>query len=1528
MKMRRAIVAFLAVICIFALVCTFGVFAEGTNRVYAETNTSAGQGEYGYCYIYLDDLTDLASLNVAVHYDTDKVTVIDSYNQVACSLYDFSNNDGCLQYSYIFNGEGSSEKTNLFYFYYQIDENAEIGSTYFDIVVSDAYNSSLEPVSISGSRYNFTITEKKVAKTAYVYGSTDVETSVREEFEINYYLSDWEIASGAMAISYDPELFEFVEITNGEFLNNKVVDVNTSLDGSVYLSFLSTEYSYNTELLKVKFRTLKNVTETSEIKLAVSELYDLELNRIVCNGYSTNVAITHDASYTEDSPSMSLSASYNSQTDKVILTVLLEKNSQLGAGDFVLSFDTTYLTYSSAQKGFSPSFFNINDKNVGDGILKFSIISLSNITDEQTVLTVEFDVKHACEDKLIDFEISGSGLADSLTNPIILNFVDASVTVPLKHTDGNDNNHLCDNGCGQIADDGCYDNDTNHVCDECSATGLGEHTDGDDNNHLCDYGCGQVADGGCHDVNTDADHKCDECGADNVTAHIDGNDNNHLCDNGCGQIADDGCYDNDTNHACDECGKADMGTHADSATDNDHVCDYGCGITLENCSGGRATCQAKAICSICNMAYGSLGDHDYDTTKCVSVGENGHAYKCKLCSAYTDETDHFSEDAESCTADKLCDACGYKMAEALGHSYTERTDNIVRTAARTCQEHNTYWYDCSRCGISAKNDAGATDKWYTSTEAGAHVMSSDWSSMDNQHFHQCTLCEHTDEKIDCAGGTATCQVKASCSTCGDAYGNFADHSYDTSRFGYQGDDGHAHKCLYCEAHDTVEPHSPNVDEATEDIAKYCTVSGCGYIIEQQLNHTHAEGAEWERNSTHHWHDCVANDGQEFSKAEHTYDNDCDATCNGGCGYVRIITHDYTKLEKSVSEHWYVCRVCGEEKVNSRASHSGGTSTCQAKAICYTCGQAYGNLGDHDYDTTKWVSVDENSHAHKCKLCDEVSDNTSHASSSNATCTEAKTCDACGHEMEVARGHSYTKRIESPAYLKAEGVDCQSHHTYYYICVHCDVSSKNDTGISYEGSAVGPHNMLASWTTEYAEETNAGYHYHACTVEGCDYKEDEGECTGGARTCIALAICSTCQKAYGEYAEHSYGSAWDYKDENGHAHVCKVMGCGAHDEIQPHTPDIPAPTEEQAQLCTACGYQMAAQLNHTHNVESGWTSSATHHWHACSGCDVRLDEAQHSYADNCDTTCETCGYERSVMHDFDGAWHKDASGHWHVCATDGCGAIDVKGEHVSAGAATETNPERCSICGWEISPALGHQHSAESEWQKNDTYHWHACSGCNEHIDEAEHIYSNDCDTTCDCGYVRTVIHNFTGEWQKNDTHHWHACSGCEEEIDKSAHNYGEWTITTSATQNEAGEKERVCADCGHKQTETIPAVGGGTTPPHTHSYGSIWVIDANEHWNECACGNKANRAAHVDFDSNGKCDTCDYQMNTATPKPDSDPKPPVDGSEGSKDRLGTGAIVGIIVGSVLVVSVGGFALFWFVIKKKTLAEFLTIIKNK
>lgn len=46
-----------------------------------------------------------------------------------------------------------------------------------------------------------------------------------------------------------------------------------------------------------------------------------------------------------------------------------------------------------------------------------------------------------------------------------------------------------------------------------------------------------------------------------------------------------------------------------------------------------------------------------------------------------------------------------------------------------------------------------------------------------------------------------------------------------------------------------------------------------------------------------------------------------------------------------------------------------------------------------------------------------------------------------------------------------------------------------------------------------------------------------------------------------------------------------------------------------------------------------------------------------------------------------------------------------------------------------------------------------------------------------------------------------------------------------------------------------------TIGSHTHDYSTEWKYDDNNHWHECACGNKTDIAAHT-FDSTGQCTVC------------------------------------------------------------------------
>ena len=421
---------FISLVCAISLIFSMisvPVAAADTNSVTATTNATVRQGNSAYCYVNIDSTEGLAALDVTVHYDPAKVKITGVYNSVSCTLYDSVINTDNVQFNYILDGQGTASKTRLFYFQYQVLSNADVGSAYFDITIGEAYDNSLNEMVVSGSRCSFTIAETVTNKSCSVYGSSSMSTAIEQEFTLSYRFSTYQIASGTAVITYDAELFEVVEVTPGAFLTDKVVDINTELTGEIYISFVGTEYYSNTNLVSVTFKTIKNVTETSKIVLKATELLDKELNSISCSGYTTNVNVAFDETHTGDSPAMRLDGTFSYEDMQVTLVVSLEANSNLGAGDFVITFDSELVSYNSCTKGFTPSFFNINDKNVEAGELKFHIISLSDIVTEETVLTVVFDVNHPYACETADFTLDGTDLTDSLTESILLNFIDDSV---------------------------------------------------------------------------------------------------------------------------------------------------------------------------------------------------------------------------------------------------------------------------------------------------------------------------------------------------------------------------------------------------------------------------------------------------------------------------------------------------------------------------------------------------------------------------------------------------------------------------------------------------------------------------------------------------------------------------------------------------------------------------------------------------------------------------------------------------------------------------------------------------------------------------------------------------------------------------------------------------------------------------------------------------------------------------------------------------------------------------------------------
>ena len=144
----------------------------------------------------------------------------------------------------------------------------------------------------------------------------------------------------------------------------------------------------------------------------------------------------------------------------------------------------------------------------------------------------------------------------------------------------------------------------------------------------------------------------------------------------------------------------------------------------------------------------------------------------------------------------------------------------------------------------------------------------------------------------------------------------------------------------------------------------------------------------------------------------------------------------------------------------------------------------------------------------------------------------------------------------------------------------------------------------------------------------------------------------------------------------------------------------------------------------------------------------------------------------------------------------------------------------SSCGGDTP---SHTHSYASEWEYNETQHYHVCTVCGEKGEYANHnlvetviepTYETGGYTRHECSichyYYDTdptdpLTHHYSSAWSNNDTHHWHACTDEGYEnlfIDYEAHDFNDWIIDVPATEDHDGTRHHVCDTCQKSVSET------------------------------------------------------------------------------------------------------------------------------
>ena len=235
-----------------------------------------------------------------------------------------------------------------------------------------------------------------------------------------------------------------------------------------------------------------------------------------------------------------------------------------------------------------------------------------------------------------------------------------------------------------------------------------------------------------------------------------------------------------------------------------------------------------------------------------------------------------------------------------------------------------------------------------------------------------------------------------------------------------------------------------------------------------------------------------------------------------------------------------------------------------------------------------------------------------------------------------------------------------------------------------------HTYSTEWSTDDAnhwhecpcgDKKDLAAHTDANKDHNCDVcGKKMSDHTGGTATCKDKATCSICGQKYGDLAAHNYKTTWS-SDETNHWHECSV--CGDKKDIAAHTPGAAA-TETTPQTCTACGYVIKEATGHVHsytekNTDAKYLKSAA----TCTA------KAVYYYSCSCgEKGTETFEYGDVLAHSWGTVWESNGSKHWHectVCKTKGDEAdhafewqIDKEATVTEAGA----KHEECKVCGYK------------------------------------------------------------------------------------------------------------------------------------------------------------------------------------------------------------------------------------------------------
>lgn len=696
-------------------------------------------------------------------------------------------------------------------------------------------------------------------------------------------------------------------------------------------------------------------------------------------------------------------------------------------------------------------------------------------------------------------------------------------------------------------------------------------------------------------------------------------------------------------------------------------------------------------------------------------------------------------------------------------------------------------------------------------------------------------------------------------------------------------------------------------------------------------------------------------------ASHEFYSGCNAKCKK-CGDLGNpdAKHNFTAApdESDATCHVFKCG-CGEfEKAASgkvkKEEHSGGEQTCLSGAQCDTCGEVYLAATGHKYEFKSFGNLDGTyTHLGFCKYCKEEDTSLRHSpAGGTATCQKKAKCAyekngaACGLEHGDFLPHNFVNgtctECSSDKYIKEILIDVPEFYKgmAYEAMFYPTVIKGNviDLGINYHiasfsrdgnGYLSGPHNFKTTFITENSVMQYAFKPQTNCTfpenIDDLSVKVTRGEVlskkirdnSGNLVVLVLLRVESVVQSIDIEISQPLAG-------------------------LSPETITVTEKNGLEVTVNNVSGYlydglmtlNRSMQVEVTINAPEGKTfqtlgKTTIENWL----CELNINGGNlSSYTQSTDLKEITfvfqtkpaieCPHETVILE----------AGKTVTCTEDG-----IKDKYVCVGCGTAFF-DAVRTMEWNASGAvipkghLGIRHDATPcSDGKDGNIEYYECQRkeCGKLFKDAA------CNT--EITLEQTIIHDFDSEYSIDKENHYHKCKNCDAKKDVEAHVFGEWVKEVAPTIEDYGVTAHkdctVCARHFDNDGNEIADLRIAKIGTHkvTVNFGTINDKDDVFFKEGATVTVKANAPEEGKVFKGWKDESGNivgtYTEYTFTVTGETTLTAVYEDAPVAKKGLSGGGIAGIVIGSVAVAGLGGFAIYWFVVRKKTFADLIAAIKG-